>query len=198
MFIVIGTLSVLTVGIIAAAGVPSVLAIRSLISQIAEAQGKIDARYALRRYVRNSMTSLVDTKHRLGGLSGMALQEGRELDFVTAIENAASATGVDQQPDLQTVNQKQLSPWERAIPLRLHVTGDFPKVMQFLNAVERLPYAVTFTSIAIATPRQSSEFTKTGIVEADFQGTVYWQGQNAPDFVHGKADTITMPDDGKP
>lgn len=187
-------LGFLTLAIGGGIGIPSVLSIRGLITKISEEQGEIDARYALRRYIRNSAANLADTKVRLGALSSLSLQEGKELAFVTAIEDVAEATGVEHRLVLETANQKELSLWEKEIPVKMQVHGDFPRIVAFMNAVERLPYAVMLDNLQVASPRSVS-IDKEGIVDATINGTIYWLAQSAPDFTRGQADAVQVPDD---
>ncbi len=181
MIAVIGTLGTLSLALLFAVALPTAFAIRGLVGNIADAQSQIDARYGLRRYVRASTSTLNSTKQRLASLSTVALQEGHELDLITAIEKAAGAANVTQTLNLEMANQKQLSPWEREVPLNLAVKGSYPDVLRFLNAIERLPQEVVFDVIAIT----GSQNTTPGDVTATFNGVVYWQGQNAPPFVRG-------------
>jgi Tfp pilus assembly protein PilO len=190
--VLFGGLTLLALGI---AAVPSVLAIRDLEKKIAEEQDKIDVRYALRRYIRNSVTNLANTKRRIGALSAGALQEGKELEFITALEAAAEKSDVTQSITLETVNQKDTSKWEREIPLKLRIGGPYDRVLRHLNAIERLPYLVLLDSITISTPRQTSSAVPDGVIEATVDGVVYWQGTGAPDFVHGQAEDLPALDD---
>jgi Tfp pilus assembly protein PilO len=187
-------LGLLTLAIGGGVGIPSVLSIRGLIAKISEEQGKIDARYALRRYIRNSAANLAETKVQLGVLSSFSLQEGKELAFVTAIEDAAQSTGVEHKLILETANQKELSLWEKEIPVKMQVHGDFPKILAFMNAVERLPYAVMVDGVQVASPRSTTP-DREGIVDATVTGTVYWIAQTAPDFTRGQADEVPVPSD---
>lgn len=190
------TLGILTLAVGGGVGIPSVLSIRGLITKISEEQGEIDARYALRRYIRNSAANLAATKISLGALSTLSLQEGKELAFVTAIEDAAQSTGVEHRLTLETANQKELSLWEKEIPVKMQVHGDFPKVLAFMNAVERLPYAIMLDNLQVASPRSTS-IDREGIVDATIAGTVYWLAETAPDFTRGQADEVPIPDDAQ-
>lgn len=187
MLIAIGLFGGLTLLALGVAAVPSILAIRDLETKIAEEQGKIDVRYALRRYIRNSVTNLADTKRRIGALAAGALQEGKELEFITALEEAATKSGVNQTLSLETANQKDLSKWEREIPLKLRVVGPYDSVLRHLQALERLPYFILVDGVSADAPRASGNPAADGDVEALVTGIVYWQGAGAPDFVHGEA-----------
>lgn len=190
MLITIGLFGGLTLLALGVAAVPSILAISDLEKKIAEEQGKIDVRYALRRYIRNSVTNLADTKRRIGALAAGAVQEGKELDFITALEQAANASNVTQVIALETANQKDLSKWEREIPLKLRVTGQYDNVLRHLQALERLPYFILVDGVSADAPRSSGNPSDEGDVEAMISGIVYWQGSGAPDFVHGEANGV--------
>lgn len=192
LIIISAVLGVLTLGLAGAVGIPSVVSIQGYIGKIAEEQAKIDERYALRRYIRNSLANLAETKRRLGTFSTLALQEGKELDFVRALETAARTAGVEQKLSLETVNQKDLSGWEKEVPVKIEVQGPYPAVLAYLNAIERSPYLMIVTSLQITQPR-SGAVVKDGDVTANIAAISYWQGQNAPDFVHGKADDMFLP-----
>ena len=186
---VFGTLTLVLTG---AVGIPSVISIRNYIGKISEEQAKIDERYALRRYIRNSLANLAETKKRLGAFSTIALQEGKELEFVRSLETAARTAGVEQKLSLETVNQKDLSPWEKEVPVKIEVQGPFPAVLGYLNAIERSPYLLITSGINITPPKSGSN-VKDGDVSASVGAITYWQGQNAPDFVRGQADDLNLP-----
>lgn len=183
------TLAVLAVAVLGAVGIPSALSIRKYVTKISQEQEKIDALYALRRYIRNSAAGIADTKVRLGALSSFSLLEGQELAFVTAIEKAAENAGVEHVLTLETANQKDVTTWEREIPLRLQVSGDFPKVLAFMNAAERLPYVMLLDGVQVIAQR-SGAGDRNGRVDATFTGNISWIAQNAPDFTRGKDDGI--------
>lgn len=191
MLINIGLLAALDIGLLAA-GVLSVFAIRKTTADIAAKQAEIDDRYALRLYVRNSVTDLADTKKRIGDLDAEAVREGKELELITALESASAASGVEQKIDLQTVNQKDLSPWERTIPLKLILTGTYPQILKHLNAIERLPYYLSVSGITI-TGQEAGGSAGTATVDATVNATVYWQASQVPDFVHGADNTGRTP-----
>ncbi|MEY4744593.1 MAG: hypothetical protein RL272_538 [Candidatus Parcubacteria bacterium] len=193
LIVVSSVLGFLSLAIGGGVGIPSALSINRLIGDIAIEQGKIDERYALRRYVRNSVANLAETKKQIGELEGLALQEGKELSFVTALEHAATSSGVTKEVTLETVNQKTLSPWEKEIPVKMSVHGDFVRVLGYLNEIERTHYAVVIESLQISPSRIVDINSQTGDVDADIAATLYWQAEHAPDFVHGHADTIVLP-----
>lgn len=166
-----------TLGLFGAVAVPAALSIRTLKTQIAEEQQKIDRRYAIRQLTRESLKVLDETKDRLAPLNAVAVKEGEELDFIRAVENAAGTYGVEPEITLETVNQKQLSDWEREIPIKLRVRSGYLNALRFLGAIERLPYYVIVDTAAFMAQRQKALGND---IETLIEGTVYWQAKAAP------------------
>lgn len=168
--------------LIGAVIVPSVLAINDTKTKIAAEQANIDQQVAMFRYVRLSMANFANTTNKLATLSAMALHEGKELDFITSLEGIAQMAGVTQTINLQTSNQRELSPWEKVFPVRLNVSGTYPAVREYLRRLERLPYNVSLSGIDLAAPSQNFTNNPSGLVDAQINATVYWIGADAPDF----------------
>jgi Tfp pilus assembly protein PilO len=129
--------------------------------------------------VRRSVAALQAARPKLAELGAVAVREGRELDLVSALEAAAAAANVEQDIVLETVNQRDLSPWEREIPVRLRVAGAYADVLSYLAAVERLPYSLTVQGLMIA----ARSDRPVGIVTANVTGIIYWQSKDAPPFL---------------
>ncbi len=189
MTIMSAILTTLTLGIGGAIGIPSILAIRSSVTDIATAQAKLDERYALRKYMSKAAIDIADKKKRVAPLAGAALQEGGELAFVTDIETAAETSGVTEKLTLETANQVEISPWEREIPVTIAATGVYPNVIAFIDALQRMPYLLDMSTVDLS----PNVAPTSGTVSLELHGVVYWLGKSAPDFVRGKIDTAALP-----
>lgn len=182
-------LSVITLALLVVSGL-AVASIKDYTFKIADEQRKIDRQYALRRTMRSSAIKLSDSKMRIGGLAATAIHEGDELDFITALEKTALEADVEQDIQLETVNQKETSKWEKEIPLTLTVTGPYPRILMHLNAIERLPYAINVQQVAVDSVGATANAA--GTVRVTISAKVYWQGDNAPDFVSGRDETQAL------
>ncbi|MDD5251374.1 MAG: hypothetical protein PHT12_01925 [Patescibacteria group bacterium] len=175
---VLGGITLLLLGALV---VPTVLAMKEAKAKIAEARHEIETRYALRRETRESVSQLEDVKKRLAEMPPVAIREGQELDFINALEVAAASSGVEQELALETVNQKQLSPWETDIPVRLQATGEYRKVMAYLRRVEKMSYYVRTSSLSISIP-QAREAAAEGTVYIRIDGYIRWLAKDLPMF----------------
>jgi hypothetical protein len=194
MTVMSATLAVLTLGIGGAIGIPSILAVQKSVADIGLAQARLDDRYALRRYMSKAANDIADKKKRVAPLADAALHEGDELAFVTAIETAASSSGVTEKLTLETANQTELSPWEREIPVTVTAQGTYPAMASFIDALQRMSYLFDMSAMDLSPVVDKQP----GTVRLEVHGVTYWLGNLAPDFVHGHADAIPLPTDAPP
>jgi len=182
----ISVITVLILGVGGAVGLPSAFAVRERAGQIADERRRIDDDFATRRAIRDSASSLGATKASMAPLAAMSVQEGDELAFITAVEAAAQAAGVTQSITLETVNQKERSKYEQAVPVRIVVNGTFGEVLRFMDALERMPYFLTTEAISVSGNRGGAATAAT-LVDAVINATAYWTSRTAPDFARGAA-----------
>lgn len=167
-----------------AVGVPSVFAIKGLQKEINAAQAAIDVRMAMFRYLRKAAADLDATQRRVATLSQVAVKGGHELEFITALEEAAAAAGVEQDIGLNTASQKEISSWERIAPLQLQVKGTYPQVRDYISRLEKMPYLIDIRSFSMM--RTGKEDEDSG-VSASLSATVYLIGENGPSFTGAAA-----------
>ena len=176
---VTGTLALLVIGVV---GLPSLLAIKKLNQQIAAEYLDIESRYNLRRHTRASLAAMDDHKPKLQHLTDAVVIEGEELDFISALEAAASAAQVTQDLSLETVNQKDISPWEREIPIRVRTTGDYRHIVNYFQRLQALPYYISFDSLEFSTP-YNRPGTYSEVIQAEARGTIRWFAKTHPILV---------------
>jgi len=177
-----------------AVAVPMVLSIKSLNAKMAVATADIDQKYLLRRHTRTSLEKLQQAKEMIRTLSSVAVVEGEELTFVSALEKAADDAGVTQELVLETVNQIEISPWEREIPLKIDAEGDYRGIIVFLHNFERLPFYVAVDSINISVP-QHREAASAGIVKMHLEASVRWLAKDQPVFKQLEYDPADLPEE---
>lgn len=163
------------------AGIMAALSADSLANNIISDYSEINSQYNDRNAVKNAIVTLGTAKKSLASLSSFAVQQGRELQFINALENAATAAGVDQTIDLDTSSETQLSNWERNLPIRLQVKGAYPGVAAYLDAIGHLPYAMTIDSVTVNTASETGD----GTVTAEIRGSIYLRTSTAPAYVTG-------------
>jgi hypothetical protein len=177
--VVLGALSLLILG---AVGIPSIIGIRQLNREIGNDYLEIERKYSLRLHTRSSLATMDDLKPQLEALTRMAIIEGRELEFISALEQAAADSDVTQNLSLDTANQREISPWEREVPVGLTVVGDYAKVINYIERLQALPYYLLFNSIDMAESVERNE-ESTGRVRVVLRGTIRWFSEGHPIFL---------------
>jgi hypothetical protein len=176
-------LIILTTAVGAAIAIPSVFKIRSQTDAIFEQQAEIERRYILRNYVKNTLSDIDTAQTQLEGIQKTYIREGEELEFIRAMEEAANKASVTQDISLETVNEREITLWEKEIPLRVSIKGPFTQVNSWLNEVEHLNYYVIFNTMTINAFRTGGIQDPFGVVEANFTGNVFWLADDAPYFL---------------
>ncbi len=183
---IIGTTAALLLLAAAVVGfviVPTVTQIRDLTDELANQQMEIERQYILRNYVKRALTDIETAQAKFDKIKDTSIMQGEELQFIQALERAANVSGVAQQISLETVNEVELTLWEKEIPLKLHIQGAFPNVMSWLNEVEHLEYYILFDSISISAQRLGGAASPQGNVNASFVGRTFWLSKDAPYFL---------------
>jgi len=182
IIITIAGLGAASLLIIGAGIIPTIMSIGGLEKKIDEQNAAIEKRYITRQLVRDTMTALDENKDVIAGLKKVAVIDGEEIKFVNALESLQEKSDVDANVELATVNQKNLTSWEREIPIKLTVTGSYAPVIRFIEGVERLPYFVIIDNLEISGVNSLTAPTA-GQVRAELSGYVYWISKDAPSFV---------------
>jgi hypothetical protein len=150
----IGALIAAIAFLLGAFAVPSIFTIRDLSSRIGDERSKLDSQYALRIFMRDAANKMAEVNVKLQSIAAMSIEEGGELAFITALEDAATANKVEQDIALETANQRDVSAWEREIPLTLAISGTYPNFLRHMAAIERLPYAISVSSVEVIPSRK--------------------------------------------
>lgn len=178
-------LAAVLLGVTAGAIVPATLSLRRIRAEITQERAVIEEQYAQRSFLRQTVANLQQIRGSTQLLNQYAIREGQELRFVQSLEDIAAANGVEQYLQLETANQREITPWQRVIPVTVRVRGDFADVVRYFRATEQLPYHLQFTSIAMQ-PINKSTKVLGGELEATMSGEVHWLGNDAPAFVFGE------------
>lgn len=164
--------------------VPTLLSVRSLREDIASMQLQMEQQYQQRQALRETTANLQAIRGLAGTLSRYAIREGDELLFIQSLENIAGRYRLVQDIQLETANQKDVSAWEKVVPLTITLTGSYPDVLRYLRDAETLTYDLQLDALRIAETSSGIGSAK-GAVQVRISGRVHWLSRTAPDFVWG-------------
>lgn len=183
-YISIGILLVATVGLYLGVVLPSTYKVRELHVSINAEHAKIEGRYQRRGQLRDTLKILQEVRSGVADLTSIAIHDGKELEFIRALEEAAADRNIEQDIQLKTVNQIELSEWEREVPVTLLVKGRYVDVLNYIRDIETLPYYITIDSFTFQTSRsdKAKSFTEEP-VQATLNGSVYWITSDVPSII---------------
>lgn len=165
---------------------PSLLSIGTIREDIASTQLLMEHRYQQRQVLSSLATNLQTIRGTAGSLNGYAIHEGEELLFIQSLEDIAAKEGVEQDIRLETVNQKDLTAWEKVVPFSITLKGRYADLLDYVRTTESLPYLLQLDALSFREIPPGSGGVAPGSVEARISGRVHWLADSSPDFVWGK------------
>lgn len=187
-YVSVGILSVVTVGLFLGVVLPSTFAVREIREDIDGEHIKIQERYHERGQLKETLLNLREIKSSVTALTSVAVKEGRELEFVQALEAAAGRHTIEQDIQLKTVNQIELSDWEMTVPITITAEGDFVDLLNYLRDLESLTYYINIDSFVFGSTRTKGAKKITDEpVRATMNGSVYWINDSIPKIIDSES-----------
>ncbi|MBN1585079.1 hypothetical protein JW899_01795 [Candidatus Uhrbacteria bacterium] len=171
---VLGALTLLTIGTVA---VPSILSMRRLRTEIQQEYLDIERQYSIRRQLGSSQKIIENIRPTLRKLLSMAVTEGNELEFIRTLEQAADRNGINQSISLETVNQNDITAWEKDIPVTILTNGSYGATIAYLDSLHSLPYQITVRSLSMSAQGNGSESAN---IRTEIRGTIRWLAKDHP------------------
>lgn len=186
-YISTGILIVATAGLYLGVMLPLTYKVREVHENIGAEHAKIEGRYLRRGQLKDTLRILQEVRSGIVDLTSIAVHDGKELDFVRALEEAADDKNIEQEIQLKTVSQIELSDWERKVPVVLLIKGRYVDVLNYIRDIETFPYYITIDSFSFRTLRKGTakSFTEETI-QATLNGSVYWITSGAPSIITAK------------
>lgn len=104
---------------------------------------------------------------QLEKINQIFVNENREIEFITALEDLEKKYKVTQTLNLE-VNNKQKGENFTKVPIHLEVKGSFSDLMNYLNGIESLSYYVNISNISL-------EKSETAQISMKINGSTYWK-----------------------
>ncbi|HJV32821.1 MAG TPA: hypothetical protein VJ694_02225 [Patescibacteria group bacterium] len=127
---------------------PTFRDVGKLSDDIVAAHSELEAQYVNRKNLLSSSEKAKSVRETIQALGGQFLPNGRELDFITAVEAVAARTGVEERI-LLSVNEGAKAAEELRVGFDLTLTGATPAVLQTLVDLERMPTLLIFDSAVV-------------------------------------------------
>src|SRR5690606_12478220 len=136
----------------------------------------------MNRRLSRARDDIAAKKKLVAPLSASSILEQQELDFVTAVENAAKAAGVTHRLSLETSAQLEVSVWQREVPVTISASGNYLRVLTFMDILERMKYLYDIRGVSLSSGGEGGP----GSATLELRGIAFWIVNGAPAFVTGK------------
>ncbi|NUM25165.1 MAG: hypothetical protein HUU49_00905 [Candidatus Buchananbacteria bacterium] len=115
----------------------------------------LEKKYLKGQLLKKTMEDFEKIKPEKNKLANIFIKEGKELEFITALESISSQYKLEQTLKLGT-KQDQGSGTYHAVPLEIVVKGTFVDTLKYLNELEKLNYYYSISSIALGSAQDQS------------------------------------------
>lgn len=158
-YINLGVITALLIIIIIFIIYPAITTIVSINRDISKEHSDLEKKASLGINIEQTQNDLLKIKGALVKMDDIFIKKNQELEFITKIENIATAVGVTVDINSDFIGQK-ISNSIRQIPLQINATGDYSNIIVFLNLLEAMPYYYN-TNIIMISPKQQANKTMT-------------------------------------
>lgn len=163
--------AVLLVGIILLIGWPALQEIRLIRTQVYEERVRLEKLYVrgqLQKKVRDNYAKIQD---EISFLDNILLKENQELQYITAVEQAAVEQNVGLKINIGESKRAPESPLS-TLAVNFELNGRWTDILRTLERLEAIPYYTNIkeTSVAVHEPQPGTPATATVSISAD----TYW------------------------
>ena len=136
----------------------------------------MEASYQNATKLRRTVKELETIKTQAKTYGGAMIVRGEELDIITELESLAQQHQLDQTLNAAFSDAKSAAPNKPALPeyyeFAFLINGSFSKEIDYLNALEKLPYYIIVNNIKFEN-RQGHKKESDPIITLSFKGIVY-------------------------
>lgn len=150
VFISVGLIMVPLVLIVIFIIYPTVKEIVSMNLEIVQERRELEAKLARGQNVKKTNDTLQEVAQSIEKLDGIFIQQNHELEFVTQLENIAAENNISLNIN-SDFNGSKITEKIKQITLQINITGDYDKIIKFLQATESLPNYYNVNLIAAST-----------------------------------------------
>jgi Tfp pilus assembly protein PilO len=153
VYILLIAISLLTLGIVLGVIYPTTSDIKSLKEETANLKNFLEKRYQRTIQSRSSVHKIETVREQVALLDKHLFKSGRELEFITLLENLSPKYKLDQK-----INSSNLDdPNKKALRFNLIISGSYKNALRYLNELENLPYFIKLENISLTPTGQNLE-----------------------------------------
>lgn len=119
--------------------IPTILDIKHISNSVYAERVDLEKKYLRGQLLKKAVADFDKIKPQENRLNNVFIKAGDELNFVTSIENLATANNVEQNIRLNASRQAE-SAFLSSLPIELTAIGDFSNILGFTKSIESLPF----------------------------------------------------------
>ena len=127
---------------------PQYFKIKETNNQITELRQQLETKYERAKQYHKSQTNLAAAKKLSESLNSRFLKKGEEIKLITLLEGKADNLNLKQQLNLNST-YAPLTNNLYSIDLEISVAGDYKKVMDFINWLQRNTFYLSINQVTI-------------------------------------------------
>lgn len=162
---------ILLVGILILIVWPALREIRLINQQVYDERVRLEKLYVRGQLQKKVRENFVKIKDQTQWLDNALLKENQELQYITALENAAAARAVELKINIGE-SKRLPNQLFSILGVSFELTGDYPNILRWISAIETIPYYTNIRESAVAMhgPKDNLPARATVNISAD----TYW------------------------
>lgn len=175
---VVISLTVIITGLLMAfIGWPSIKTIIDLSDQIYGQRTELEQLYQRGQVLKQTLREYEEIKPSIPALYSIYLTKGNELEFITTLEEVASASGVSHNIQLGATDPNKTT---NQLPFQLQTEGNLNGLIKYLAALESLDFYVNINTIRISSligknSRSTTDNSGNNVLQAILLATSYFK-----------------------
>lgn len=159
---------------------PAIKDIKNLKTEIIDQKVDLEKKIVKERNMNKVSAKIEEIEPQIEKFEKIFVNQNRELEFITVIEDIAEKNGLSQKINLLTASAKQSHAY-KTIPLNIDVGGNFTNFVKYLIDLESLNYYINVKNIQIDSLQQSRFSNlgpnggQNGNINIKIVADTYWQ-----------------------
>lgn len=149
--------------------IPAFRSINSINKEIKQQEEELENRLAMGLNAKKIKEDLNEIEAYVGDIDKIFLEKESELEMITQLEALASANGVEAsiRPDFKIQN---FSNDAGKLPLSMTISGDYPKIMKFINDLDCQEYYYNIDNANLSRVARGKD---SSIINLDVSGSLF-------------------------
>ncbi len=128
---------------------PALAEIRLINRQVYEERVRLEKLYVRGQLQKKVRENFAKIQNQTPWLDNVLLKENQELQYITALENAATEQAVELKINIGE-SKRLPNQLFSVLGVSFELTGDYPNILRWISAIETIPYYTNIRESAVA------------------------------------------------